>query len=362
MNAITDTRAAPHNAADWPPVPGLFRVRMVRGGPFVGAEIKNAMGFWSAAVNGEPCGAHDPDPMQATGVDHIWEFGTRVSDPEFAELLANAPASPDRKIDLGAEPPITFAPPPVGHNRPLIDLAGALEPEALTAWIGDRFTLHTERGAALLAGYRKFLLVTHAGIPDVDVATRATELVRQIKLAVNETDSERVRIKAPVLAAQRAIDGAAGAITGPLVIAFTECERRVSMFMVERDRQTRMAAAEMATRAAASADLLTYEAVATGDAETTERAVEVRTEQHTASAIVQAPLAELTRLRPASGKGTAALRDNWTYTLADISKVPAHLIMLNDAAVKAQIKAAPKGTTPMIPGLTITNNPKVGIR
>jgi hypothetical protein len=245
----------------------------------------------------------------------------------------------------------------IGHNQgPTIDLAAALEPEALSAWINERLALHTNRAAELLTSHRRFLLATAAGIANDDVAGKATIFARQIKEAINETDSERVRIKAPVLAAQRAIDGAAKTITDPLLTASGECERRVTVFMVEKDRAARKLAAEEAARAEQLAAILMDQAANDDNPDIIEQAATAEVEQFAAMAVACAPTADLTRMRTAGV--TSSLRDNWVYEIANISDVPAHFLMINDAAVKAAIKGGNRN----IPGLTIRNQPKVGIR
>lgn len=245
----------------------------------------------------------------------------------------------------------------IGHNHgPTIDLAAALEPEALTAWIGERLSLHAMRAGELLAGNKRFLLATSAGIANDDVAGKATDFVRQIKEAINETDAERVRIKAPVLAAQRAIDGAAKAITDPLLGASTEAQRRVTTFMVEQDRLARLVAAEEAVRAEQLAAILIDQAINDNDPDIIEQAAAAEGEQFAAQEIVHAPTADLTRFRTSAG--VASLRDNWVFEIENINEVPAHFLMLNEAAVKAAIKGGNRN----ISGLRIRNQPKVGIR
>jgi hypothetical protein len=245
----------------------------------------------------------------------------------------------------------------IGHNQgPSIDLAAALEPEALTAWIGDRLSLHTTRGLELLAGHKRFLLATSAGIANDDAAGKATVFARQIKEAIDETDAERVRIKAPVLAAQRAIDGAAKVITDPLLMAKGECERRVTAYLVEQDRLIRKAAAEEAARAEQLAAVLMDQAANDDDPDIIEQAATAEVEQFAAQEVVYAPTADLTRMKTAGV--TSSLRDNWVFEISNINEVPAHFLMVNEAAVRAAIK----GGNRSIPGLTIRNQPKVGIR
>jgi hypothetical protein len=121
--------------------------------------------------------------------------------------------------------------------------------------------------------------------------------------------------------------------------------------------ETRRLAAEAAARAEEAAYHLQQQAEASNDNEAYDQAEAAMVEQRVAEAIVHAPTPELTRMRTALG-GTSSLRDNWVYSVSSIEAVPAHFLMINDTAVRAAIK----GGTRHIPGLTIRNEPRVGIR
>ena len=54
------------------PEPGFFEMRLVKGGPLVGARIVHEDGLWSAWIDGAPCGPPHPDPVYANGVYRIW--------------------------------------------------------------------------------------------------------------------------------------------------------------------------------------------------------------------------------------------------------------------------------------------------
>lgn len=344
------------------PEPGTFKLRLVSKGPWIAARITHAMGFWSASIGGEPCGPQHPDPILADGVSRIWESAVRIDQGEYDALLRSPPATPDLPINLGALAPITFEAPMtatarIGHNQPPIDLHTALEPSALSVWIAGQLAAHTARADELLAANTRFVAATTAGIANDEVAGRATDFARQIKAAIKDTDEARVNIKAPVLAAQRAIDGAAKVITDPLLAATGLVEQRVTTFMRAKDLEARRIAAEAAARAEEAAWHLQQQAEASNDNEVFDQAEAAMVEQQIAQAIVSAPTADLTRVRTALG-GTAGLRDNWVYSVQAIEKVPAHFLMINDAAVKAAIK----GGSRSIPGLAIRNQPKVGIR
>lgn len=97
------------------PQPGFFKVRLVKGGPFVGAEIRHGPSrdpetggvmyersyFWSAEINGRLVRDPSPDPLTA-GVFRIWESGTPIDEAEYRFLIAdrewcarNAPQTPE---------------------------------------------------------------------------------------------------------------------------------------------------------------------------------------------------------------------------------------------------------------------------
>lgn len=94
------------------PEPGFFELRLVRGGPLVGARIIHEQGWWTAWIDGKLCGPADQDPVRAEGVCRIWNgarridrvlYDFRLSTKSWA--LANEPdhpaANPGEPIDLG---------------------------------------------------------------------------------------------------------------------------------------------------------------------------------------------------------------------------------------------------------------------
>lgn len=100
------------------PEAGHFKLRMVRGGPWVAAEIEcDAQGVWSATIDGErqSGGAHT-DPALAEGVFRIWHYGHAIDASEHAYLVErarwariHAPDSPEANptlpIRVGSLPP-----------------------------------------------------------------------------------------------------------------------------------------------------------------------------------------------------------------------------------------------------------------
>lgn len=340
------------------PEAGTFKLRMVRNGPWIAARISHAMGFWSASIGGEPCGCRHPDPAYADGVSRIWESAVRIEQAEYDAMLRSPPITPELAINLGAMPPITWEQPmsaTIGHNNPppVIDLSAALEPRRLAAWISDKLAAHTERANALTARYKQFAAFTAAGITTEAVDERAVDFADQIRQEIAATDATRVIIKAPVLAAQKAIDGAAKVISDQLLPAFTEVKARHSAYLIAKDAEIRRLATEAAARAEEAAYHLQQQAEATNDNEVFVQADIAIGEQQAAEAIIFAPTLELTRMRTANGV-SSGLKDDWMFEVADIALVPAAYLQVNDAVVRAAIKSG----TRSIPGLKIFNRPR----
>lgn len=242
-------------------------------------------------------------------------------------------------------------------NIPVIDLNAALAPSALLAWLDHEYAAHTARANELMGAHGRFLEATKDGIVDDVIAGRATDFAKQLKAEVKNTDETRTKIKAPVLHAQRLIDGEAKKLTDKLGLATSQVETRIAAYLKDKaDKEKAVRQAE-ADRLAAEAEAAVEAAVLSGATEDHETAVEALGEAQAAEEKAAAPTVDLTRTRSALGS-LAGLKDNWIYAVVDLSKVPAHLLTINDAAVKLAIK---QGTRD-VPGLRIYNDPKVMVR
>lgn len=243
------------------------------------------------------------------------------------------------------------------HNAPVVDLSAALDPAALAPWIEFQYAAHTARRDGLIAAHGRFLAATAQGIADDDVAGRATDFARQLRAASVETDATRTKIKAPVLHAQRLIDGEAKKIVDSLAAAGADVQARLTAYLQAKEARARAEAEAEAHRLAAEADAAIAAAQAIDTNEATDAAVAAIQEADLAAQHAAAAPKELSRTRSANGS-LAGLKDNWIFTIDDISKVPAHYLTVNDAMVKAAIKTGVRD----IPGLKIQNDTKVYIR
>lgn len=98
------------------PEQGFFRIRLVRGGPWVGAEIRCESGIWTGLIDGQPGETSDADPAAAQHVFRIWHSGEIIPEHEHAFLLSRAAwarlhapddpaANPNQPIRLDSLPP-----------------------------------------------------------------------------------------------------------------------------------------------------------------------------------------------------------------------------------------------------------------
>jgi hypothetical protein len=92
------------------PDPGFFKLRLVKRGPFVAARITYDPPLWSAEINDEPCGLHDPDPARADGVFRIWTVGVRIEKAEYDRMR-------EHKMTARQTDPVHRAREPINLNK-----------------------------------------------------------------------------------------------------------------------------------------------------------------------------------------------------------------------------------------------------
>jgi hypothetical protein len=247
-------------------------------------------------------------------------------------------------------------------NIPHIDLAAALEPDKLAAWLDYEYQEHRGNVASLMAGYERFLAATVAGIGGDDVAARAADFVKFFKAEQAATDATRTKIKAPVLHAQRLIDGEARKLTDKLANAADGVSAKITTYLREKEAVVRRAAEQEAARLELEAQAAMAAADAIGTPVAIDAAVEAVQEAQQAAAMATASAPELTRTRSQAGSLTG-LKDDWKYRVVDLSKVPAAYLAVNDAMVRAAMKSSAKNmATLRIDGIEFYNDAKAFVR
>ncbi len=76
------------------PEPGFFRMKLVRGGPWVPARIFTRLGHLAAEINGQPC-----------DVDRVWNGGHFISEDDYRALVGiEKPPDPNVKVVMSGPP------------------------------------------------------------------------------------------------------------------------------------------------------------------------------------------------------------------------------------------------------------------
>jgi hypothetical protein len=96
------------------PQPGFFKVKMIRGGPWCGAEIRKfpvkcnhepgvVRYWWCACIDGD-VGEHVLDPSENREIMRVWNFGRTISEAEYLILTRHGRnVDPCQKINLAAK-------------------------------------------------------------------------------------------------------------------------------------------------------------------------------------------------------------------------------------------------------------------
>ena len=124
-------------------------------------------------------------------------------------------------------------------NIPMVDLATALNPSSLEPWIDYHYSSHVARTAELMAAHGRFLEATANGINDDVIAGRASDFTKQLKAEQSAIDDTRTKIKAPVLHAQRLIDGQAKKITDQLTQASASVQTKLTTYLRDKEAKAR---------------------------------------------------------------------------------------------------------------------------
>jgi hypothetical protein len=247
-------------------------------------------------------------------------------------------------------------------NTPVLNLSDALAPEKISAWLDYEFSGHVANKTTLLARHDKFLEVTKDGIDDDVMAGHASDFAKDLRTESSNTDMTHTRVKAPVLVAQRLIDGQRKTLTDALGLAASQVTVRITDYLRRKEARVRQEAEKEAARLAQEAQ----DAMEIADQVNTPSAIDhavltVREAQQAEARALARPV-ELTRTRSQGGSLTA-LKDNWKWKVTDISKVPPHLLAVNETLLQAMMKSAGKNMKDLkVEGIEFYNDSKAYVR
>lgn len=232
----------------------------------------------------------------------------------------------------------------IGHNRPPIDeMARQDFNEAIDAKEGFR-----SRVEELVAAAGRAVCTTE------EEAGRCGELIRQIRAAEKFTEETHRDVKAPYLAASRAVDDAKNTLIAPLVDAKQSTQKKLNTFIAEQEQarleQQRREREAEEVRQREEAERLRAEGVAEADV----------AEIVTTTAPVQA---ERTMVRGDYGAAVSG-RKEWTFQIEDYET--ALLEVAGNAKVREAVEKAIAGLvrsgTREIKGVRIFEQTKANVR
>ena len=172
------------------------------------------------------------------------------------------------------------------------------------------------------------------------------DMIKQLRAIDQALEKERTSIVKPIGDGVKIINAKFKKLQGPITAAMGELRKRQTAFLLEQQR-------------------LKDEAEAQAKREQVEAALEqaVAMEDAGDSVAAEQVMEDAEHLPPPVGGGVVAsqgafgtntgLRDNWTWELEDISKVPPEYLEVNSVAVNKAIKT---DKVRDIPGLIIKNN------
>jgi hypothetical protein len=258
-----------------------------------------------------------------------------------------------------------FAEVGIGHNISPEMLTGTALRPRLEAIYADQ----TDRRDDLLAAVERIPKIT-----DDDSAGRVSDYIKQITAACKNAEGARTAAKEPYMEGGRTVDGFfTKGIVEPLMKVKRLVEASLTAYLQDKSQREREARMKAEREARALEDQLRKEADARAAAANTtatlDSAIAAETAANQASVNrfqaeqdVTAKAAELSRTRGDYGS-VASLRTTWEYEVTDTAAVPRAFLMVNDAAIKAHIKArhihAPPGG---IPGLRFFEKTSAAVR
>ena len=229
----------------------------------------------------------------------------------------------------------------MGHNLP-----PTLDP----AVIGDQLSIdhkaHVDRTAELLAGFDRF----QANVPkieDEETNERASDFVKQLVTTHKAVDAARDAAKRPYSVAADTVHAFfKKGMLDPLMAAADGVRKKMTDYAVEKRERARRDAIEEANRRRAEADRLAKEAEQTQAPEKFDKAIAADNAAMIANHRAGASSAELSRTRGTLGS-VSSLRADWKYRVVDITKLPPHMLQVNDAMVKAHMKSKGEDGAPL---------------
>jgi hypothetical protein len=249
---------------------------------------------------------------------------------------------------------ITPISPPAGSNAPLPP--SPLSTAQIEAYLDYALALLAERRDSLTAVLQA-TAATIAVIDDDETLGDVAENMRMATALLRTSKEKFTEHKAPFLEGGRVVDRWFKAFNAPLSGPMAAVQAIMDGYGKRKEDAARKIAEAEARRLQDAADRATAAAAKAlqkgkGADALLERAAVAQKAADDADAMADGRAADLTRVRGTFG-ATASMRTTWDYEVTDLNAVPMQFLMINDAAVKAAMKARDSRNRPtaVIPGV-----------
>ncbi len=229
----------------------------------------------------------------------------------------------------------TTSPPQPGHNSGSLDLALALDADQLLKDLQTDSTELFTRKEELLNAFDRFQSATAAGIPSDEVLARAGDFKRQLDAHIKVIDARRTNVKAPVLAAQRTIDGFYKRdLSDPLDAVLRAVLGKMDRYVADQRRAAEAKRREEADRAREEAARIAAEAERQQSPALMDRALDAEAAAET----VAAKPATAPHVRSDYGTLVTSRKGPWKVRVVDINLVPRQFLVANEPVLLATAK------------------------
>lgn len=233
----------------------------------------------------------------------------------------------------------------IGHNGP----------PTLNEELGQRYAYLTDRKDELLEAFTR----VPEACDDDETLARMTDFVGQLMGVFDDADSAHKVEKKPHLDAGRTVDSFFNSIREPMEASKKAIKKLADAYNARKLDQIRHEAAEAEKKARQEAEALAASATTDGEID---QAIALETKAQVSAQVVQMKPTELTQARGSFGT-MSSMKLEWAFEIEDLTKVPPQFLMLNEAAVKAHMKARQKDKPPLpCPGIRFFEKPSTQFR
>jgi hypothetical protein len=244
-----------------------------------------------------------------------------------------------------------------------------MDAESWSEWLAHIFEGPEARKAELLPSFDRFA-AAFATITDDDIQGRAGDLKEKVAALLKQAEALHSIEKAPILVAQRSVDGFLKAFREPLDGAIRTINIRRTEYALRKEREAREAAEADAKKRQAEAYALAAEAAKSMEADAFQAAADAARRAEDAAKVAVAPAAALSKTIGPMGS-VSSLRTTYRFdeTGSDLmalaravvaGKAPLDYLSFNTQRIGFDVRSGkPPLRNGAVPGIAVATEQKV---